>query len=164
MSHLTTAQLQAIKAAIDADPTLSAQPMNLDGAFFIADELNKIASPDFYVWRTSVTQDEITQNGFTWTEVDGITAGKARIWEWLFLNESRAINPSKQNVRDGIREVWKGTAARGDVYAAVISHCYRTARRVEKILATGTGSTASPALMAFEGEIDPTHVVNARGS
>jgi hypothetical protein len=39
---LTTAQLQAIKAAIDADPVLSAQPLNSDGAFFIAAEIGHI--------------------------------------------------------------------------------------------------------------------------
>jgi len=42
---LTTAQYQTLKAAIVADPTLSAQPLNSDGAFAIAAALNAIASP-----------------------------------------------------------------------------------------------------------------------
>ena len=108
---LTEAQKQAVKAEILADPALAAQPMNSDGAFAIADALNQIAAPDFIVWRTSVALEEITQNGFTWTLVDALSVGTARIWEWMFDNPNRTINPSKPNVRQGIADVWSGTAA-----------------------------------------------------
>lgn len=160
---LTTAQLQAIKAAIDADPVLSAQPLNSDGAFFIAVELNKEASPAFVVWRTSVPLDEITSNGFAWTLVDALSAGTARIWEWMFDNASRSINPSKANIRQGIADVWSGTAAKLQVQASVLSHCKRNATRAEKILASGTGTTESPAVMGFEGALSYQDVEQARG-
>lgn len=159
---LTTAQLQAIKAAIDADPALTAYPNTPDGAFAIAAALNLPASPEFIVWRTSVAQDEIMQNGFAWVEVDSLTVGKARIWEWLFDNGDAAINPSKVNVRDGIAEVWKGTAAKLAVQAAVFAHCKRPATRLEKLLATGTGTTESPATMGYEGDINYQAVQQAR--
>jgi hypothetical protein len=158
----TTAQLQAIKTAINADPALASQPNTPDGAFAIADALNAQAAPAFIVWRTRVPQDEITQNGFAWVEVDSLTVGKARIWEWLFRNSEEAINPSKVNVRDGIIEVWKGTAARLAVQAAVFVHCKRPATRLEKILATGTGTTESPATMGYEGDINYQTVQQAR--
>lgn len=158
----TTPQLQAIKAHIDADPVLSAFPNTPDGAFSIAAELNKPATPEFIVWRTYVTQDEIKQNGFAWVEVDSLTVGKARIWEWMFDNGNAAINPSKPNVRDGIAEVWKGTAAKLAVQAAVFAHCKRPATRLEKILATGTGTTESPATMGYEGDINYQAVQQAR--
>lgn len=161
---LTTAQLQAIKAVIDADPALSGQPLNSDGAFFIANALNLLADPVFIVWKSLVQQDEITQNGFTWTEVDGLSVGKARIWEWLFLNEDRAINPSRPNVRAGIIEVWTGTAAKLAVQAAVLAHCKRSATRAEKALATGAGTDASPATMGFEGQLSYQDVEAARSS
>ena len=159
---LTTAQSQAIKAAILADPVLAAYPMTSGGSYSIAEALNAEASPAFVVWRTSVPQDEITQNGFTWTDVDNLTIGKARIWEWLFLNESRSMNPSKANVRAGIVECWSGTAGKLAVQASVFSHCKRNATRAEKILATGTGSDASPGLMSFEGSLSPDDVQVAR--
>jgi len=159
---LTTAQAQAIKDIILADPALAAQPMNSDGAFAIAAALNLDAAPAFVVWKSSVRQDDITQNGFTWAEVDNLTVGKARIWEWLFLNDARSMNPSKANVRAGIVECWSGTAGKTAVQTAVLSHCKRNATRAEKALATGTGSDASPAVMGFEGSLAYQDVEMAR--
>lgn len=145
---LTTQQLQAIKAAIDSDPALAAQPTNSDGAFAIALALNQIASPSWVVWRTSVPQDEIMLNGFDWARVDNLSVGKSRVWEWMFDNESRSINPSKPNIRAGIDAAWVGTAADFAVRAAVYTHCKTNATRAQKILSTGTGSDATPATMA----------------
>lgn len=161
---LTLTQLQALKAAIEADATLSSQPATSDGAFAIAAALNQLAVPDFIVWRSNVTQDEIMQNGFDWVRVDNLSVGKARIWEWLFANEQRSINPSKANVRAGIAEVWKGTAADLAVQAVVLGHCKRAASRAEKVLATGTGSDASPANLGFEGVLAYQDVEAARAS
>jgi hypothetical protein len=160
--HLTTAQLQLIKTEINGDPVLSAQPNTPDGAFAIAAALNLPASPTFTVWRTFVPLSDITSNGFTWTLVDALSVGTARIWEWMFDNPDRAINPSKANVRQGIIDVWSGTAPKNAVQAAVFGHCKRAATRVEKILATGTGSDASPAVMGFEGAISYQDVEQAR--
>jgi len=152
---LTPTQRAALLAAINADQTTLA--MANEGNFGgIADWLNAPASPDFYVWRTSVTQDEIMQNGFDWVRVDNLSVGKARIWDWLFDNPERMINPSKPNVRAGIDEVWKGTAPDLAVRAAVYLHCQRLATRLEKMFATGAGSAmpgGTPATMAFEGQI-----------
>lgn len=161
---LTPQQLSAIKAYIDSQPALAAQPLNSDGAFAIAAALNTEASPAFVVWRSSVMQDEITQNGFTWTLVDSLSVGTARIWEWMFDNTSRSINPSKANVRQGIADVWSGTAGKLAVQAAVLAHCKRSATVAEKVLATGTGSDASPATMSFEGTLSYQDIEQARAS
>lgn len=148
---LTTAQYQALKAAILADQVLSAQPNNPDGNSAIAALLNAVAVPDFVVWRTAVSREEIHQNGFDWVRVDNLSVGKARIWEWLF--QDGPINPSKPNIRLGIDETWKGTAADLAVRDVVYTHCKRLATRAEKLLATGTGSTVSPASLGFEGQL-----------
>jgi hypothetical protein len=161
---LTTQQLQTLKAYILSVPELAAQPMNSDGDYAIAEALQAIATPEFIVWRSSVTQDEIMQNGFDWVRVDNLSVGKARIWEWLFNNESRVMNPSKINVRAGIDECWKGTAADLAVRAAVYLHCKRSANVLEKLFATGTGTDASPATMAVEGSLSYSEVTNARNS
>lgn len=154
----TTEQDLVIKNYIQADPILSVLEPSSDNVVFIIQELNKAATPSFYVWRNSVTQDEIMQNGFDWTRVDNLTVGKARIWQWMFDNASKVINPTKANVRAGIDAVWVGTAADLAVRAVVYTHCYRLASILERLFVTGTGSTASPGDIALHGDIQFTDI------
>jgi hypothetical protein len=162
--QLTTAQFQTIKADILANPDLAAFPNSADGNFALAAAYNLAAAPEFVVWKSSVTKDEVMLNGFDWARVDNLSVGKARIWDWLFDNSSGALNPSKTNIRAGIDAAWVGTAADLAVRAAVYVHCKRSATRIEKLFATGTGTTATPATMAVEGEISPDQVQQARNS
>ena len=159
---MTPAQLATLKADILNDPAFASKPMTSGAGLEIAAAYNLKASPDFTVWRTNVSQDVIMQNGFDWVRVDNLSVGKARIWEWLFDNSSGAINPSKDNVRAGIAECWKGTPADVAVRDAVLVHCKRFATRAEKLFATGTGSDASPAVMGFEGIVTSDNVQEAR--
>ena len=152
---MTPEQLATLRTALFADQTGAALIAAGDANGLHA-YLNESSNPAFIVWRTSVTQDEIMQNGFDWVRVDNLSVGKARIWEWLFDNQSNTLNPSKVNVRAGIDEVWKGTAADLAVRAAVYVHCRRTATRGERMLASGTGTDVSPGLLTYEGEIGPT--------
>lgn len=161
---LTTAQAQQIRNLIAGDPVLAAIPQTDDGAFAVRDALNVLATPAFIVWRTSVDQDEIMQNGFDWARVDNLSIGKARIWEWMFQNANRAFNPSRANVRAGIDAAWVGTAADLAVRAAVYVHCKRSATRAEKACASGAGSDASPAVLSFEGELSYLDVKQAWAS
>jgi hypothetical protein len=160
---LTSEQYALLQAKILADPVLSAKPANSDGAYDIAAAMNLAASPDFIVWKTAVDQETITQNGFDWVRVDNLSVGKARIWEWLFGNPTRSMNPSKANVRAGIDECWKGTAADLAVRAAVYVHCKRNATRAEKLFASGVGTDATPATMSFEGQLWYQDVMTAMG-
>lgn len=155
---LTTEQKATLKTFIQADQTLNTLLVdgNLTG---LADALNATASPAFIVWKSSVTQDEIMQNGFDWTQVDNTTVGKARIWEWMFDNATRTINAAKVNIRAGIDEAWKGTAAMLAVRAAIYVHCKRSASILEKLFATGTGTDASPATMSVEGDLYYTELI-----
>lgn len=157
--NLTPEQKQTLKTWLLAN----AQMMNDQEA---ADALNATASPDFWVWRTSVTQDEIMQNGFDWTRVDNLSVGKARIWEWLFNNQNRAFNPAKANVRAAIDATWVGTAADLQQRAAVYAHCRRRATLAEKLLASGTGTTEAPATMGSvpEGQLSAQDVIDAYGA
>ena len=164
LTPITPSQNALIKAEILADPILAAQPDDGDGLNAIADALNVLATPAFIVWKSRVTQDEIMQNGFDWTRVDNLSVGPARVWEWMFSNVNRSIDPSKANVRAGIEAVWKGVAADLAVRAAVYVHCKRSTTRVEKLLATGTGSDAVPALLGNEGKITANEVDSARRS
>lgn len=160
---LTTQQQAILATDIAADPAFAALPHTSDGAYEIAAAYNLPISPNFIVWKTRVTLDEIMQNGFDWTQVDNATVGKARIWEWMFANEARAIDASKLNIRAGIDEAWKGTAAMLAIRASVYTHCKRAANRVEKLLASGTGTDATPATMGYEGDLTYQDVLQAMG-
>lgn len=159
---LTPAQQATLKADILADPVLSAYPSTTDGAWDIAAKYNKVSAPAFYVWRTDVPADEIMRNGMDWTQVDNLSVGKARIWDWL--TKLGTINASKTNVRAGIDACWVGTAPMLAVRTAIYLHLNRAATRFEKLFATGTGTTVSPATMTLEGSVNYQDVEAARNS
>lgn len=156
---LTTEQLVGLRDAILADPVLAAEPMDSDGAFAIAAALNQLASPDFIVWRTAVPVDEIMSNGFVWTAVDGLTAGKARIWEWMA--GLGVINPSKTNIRQGLVDCFGAGSA---MATGITPHLKRKATRAEALLATGVGSDATPGTLTFEGTLSYQDVERARAA
>lgn len=153
---MTPEQLTTLKAAILAET---------DAEFVAARDagnnsqmlawFNAAAAPEFVVWRTNVSRSEIQDDGaFNWTVVDNLSTGsKYRIWEWMFSNSSSAINASKANIRAGIAACWVGNAQLLAVQAMVLAKCKRAATKAEKLFATGTGSTASPAVMDVEGQI-----------
>ncbi len=159
---LSVEQLATLKAAIAADPVLNALPNNTDSAFEIAYQMNLPASPDFIVWKSNVSVDEIMRNGMAWDRVDNLTVGKARIWDWM--TRLGTFDASKANIRAGIDAAWVGAAADLAVRATVYTHCKRKATRCEKLLASGTGSNASPATMTFEGNLSYQDAFNARNS
>lgn len=153
-------QLLVLKAAIAADPILSAYPPGSDGAWAIALLLNQPSSPDVVVWRTSMAVDEVMRNGMDWTRVDNLSVGKARIWDWM--TNLGTFNPAKANVRAGIDATWVGTAADLAVRASVYTHCKRSATRGEAMFAVGSGTDASPSTMAVEGNFNWQMVEEAR--
>lgn len=172
---MSTAQLQALKADIAANTAtiggvqIKDLPNNSDANFDIAKWYNEQASPDYYVYRSSVTANEIMNNGFDWTRVDNATVGKARIWEWLMAAGS--FNPSKSNVIAGINEAWSGSGSEVTAHRlGIFTHCQRLATRVEKLLkVSGNGTTVSnagvgPAVMGVESPISGSDVEAARAS
>jgi hypothetical protein len=153
---LTPEQKATLKMAIVADNALNAlyTDGNLSG---LAAAINSVAQPEFIVWKTSVSVDEIMRNGMDWARVDNLTVGKARIWDWL--GRLGSFDASKPNVRVGIDSAWVGTAADVVVRASIYTHCKRSATFVEKLLASGTGSDANPATMSYEGEVSWSELV-----
>lgn len=137
---LTPEQNATLAAHINASPDMNMLPPGSDSAFQIAALLNEPAAPDFYIWKSSVTNAEILQNGMDWLRVDNLATGKARIWEWMF--QFGSVDPSKANVRAGIAEVWKGTAADNAVRLSVWGHCQTLATRLQKLFAVGAGTAA----------------------
>jgi hypothetical protein len=147
---LTDAQKVILKADILANAdTLAAYNIgNLDA---LEKLYNAEAAPAFVVWRTNIPVEDYRE-AIVWTEVDNaaMTVGKARIWEWLTANMTLPINAAKTNVRQGLMDCWPSNTTTRTQLTAVAK---RNASRIEKLFATGTGSTASPATMVVEGPI-----------
>jgi hypothetical protein len=175
---LLPSQYAALKAAILADPALAALPADNDGAFAIAEAFKADASPDFWVWRTSVAKNEYTQGAsvdgttFNWTGTGFITRsqGERDAWRELFNGSgiggsSNAVNPSLPSVRQAFADIFSGPTAPAPANRTHMSTVSRRkANRAEKLFATGTGSTGSPATMTFEGSLTYQEVFSARNS
>ena len=167
---LTIAQSQVVKNDIIADPVLNAYPNNSDGNTAIALAYDAVAAPDFWVWRTRVSKREYTNEAsvdgtlFNWTGTGyiGRSAGERDAWRELF-NEQGFVNPSMANVRQAVQDIFSGAtppAPANRTHLLTVSR--RKTTRIEKLLATGTGSTASPATMGFEGSLTYQDVEVAR--
>jgi len=156
---MTPAQTATVKAYILATPALAEKASGVGTDYqFIATALSTEVAPAFVVWRTSLTRDEVqNDDAFNWTVVDNLSTGsKYRIWEWMFQNGP--VNPSKANIRSGIAACWVGNAQLLAVQTMVIAKCKRNANQVEKLLATGTGSDAVPAVMGYEGGLQASDI------
>ncbi len=178
---MNNTQLQLIKAAIAADSALNTLPNTLDDAFAIADSLNLAASPDFFVWQTSMpaqslfdaivwanlTPSDAPDGTATYTNRALCCQGKQFNVQTM-LTGREFINPSKANIRAGLQDaltqVPSGAAGalRSAGWTTVQTAMQRKATRAEKALATGTGSAASPAVLGFEGVVSYQDVFDAR--
>jgi hypothetical protein len=157
--HLTEQQETALKNAIQADATANAFPNTADGNEALAAYMNMAASPAFIVWRTAVDVNVIMKQGFDWTEVDGLTVAKARIWEWM--SRLGTIDASSANIRAALQQVFgSGTVT----FNQTLPLMKREATRFEKVFTTGTGTTNAPGTIVVEGPVDGQHISDARSS
>jgi hypothetical protein len=169
---LSNAQLQALKADVAADATLAGLAHTADNAFFVAAAYNMAATPDYYVWRTNVTEAEYVGNSgvdvananaattWSWTAFIARSAGEQTGWSRMFAPGS--VNPSLANIRQGLADIFSGTANNA---ASQRNHLLvqsrRKATRAEKLFAAGTGAFATPSTMVFEGALTYDDVLTA---
>ena len=164
----TTEQQAAIKADILANPDLDAFPNTVDGAFGIRDLYAVEAVPLFWVWKTQLHEHEITGESspdgtlWDWSAYISRSVGERDGWVRMF-NTSLTINPSLPNVRQGIGDIFSGGTGT-DQRAHLLAIARRNANRLEALLATGTGSTVSPATMTFVGAAGYQDIYDARNS
>lgn len=145
---LTQGQLAMLKADIMADPVLAGWAATGRMAQEIADAYNLPASPNWTVWRTVVSPIEwagAIVGGGGATQLDGLTASKR---DSLFYAVSWDLDPSVAAVRTALDDF---CGSQNTLKAAVQAVQKRNATRAEKLFSSGTGSTASPATMTFEG-------------
>lgn len=165
---LTTAQLQAVKTDILNDSSLNVFLNNPDGNVFIANVYNLIVSPDFWVWRTYLSSQDIyskvSSDGTIWSWSIFIARSVAEKSAWTeMISAFYGINPSLLNSRTGIADIFSGAGGLPQ-RTHLLAIGRRLATRIEKLLATGTGTTAVPATMVFEGSLTYQDVELARNS
>jgi len=158
MTHLTPAQLTTLNTSITADPALNALPASPDNAAAIANAYNAAAAgPNNVCWKTVVSNEEIG-DAMSGTEIAGLSALNMQRAQMLSNYSNGTQNPSRADRRAAFDAVFSG--AGGAITRAALAILWkRTMTRVEKLYATGTGSTASPATLVVEGSID-YHDVN----
>lgn len=162
-AQLTDAQMVTLRAAIEADPTLNAIPNTYPaGAEQLAAALNATASPAFIVWKSNVTIGDVGRT-FNATELAGLTALNHTRLQTLAIYMSSGVNPSNAPVRAFFDDIFSGTGG-VNTRAALLALWKRSARRIERIFATGTGTDAAPATLVFEGTITAITAHNSRGA
>ena len=166
---LTTAQNLVIKADILASPDLNVFANDQGGAYAIADLYNKIAIPDFIVWKTVLHEQDITSltssEGTVWSWPAFIARSAAEQAGWArMFNGTYTINPSLLQVRNGVADIFSGgTGAAQRTHITAISK--EKASRIEKLLAntaSGSGTLPAPATRVFVGTISFSEVFAAR--
>jgi len=155
---LTTAQLATLKAAILADPVLNAWPNTPDGALdMCTHQLNVVASPAFVIWDYAMSPTKFESGMIAGaTQIDALTQGKR---DELFLVGRSTRDCSDVNVRNAINDA---TGSQATLKAACVDATKKNALLGEKILATGTGTTAAPATAVWIGNLAFLDVFEAR--
>lgn len=173
---LTKAQLQAWKADIAANTgTIPAGqtwsgafagaavrdvPNGSDGNAAVAGWYSQTAAPDFQVWRTDISKDEIDQ-AVDWVEVVALTTNN--LLSFQILKDQSKVNGANASIRTAFGQIFPA-ATKPNTNAALLALAKRPARFIEKLFAAGTGTVASPATMAYEGQVTSNDVLAARNS
>lgn len=170
---MTPAQLATLKGLVAAEPTL--QNAILTGQdSLIAEWLNTSATPAYYVWR-SVTPASDILDAITWASLtpadtaDGtaIFTNRAMVCRAKQANleillSRDPVASGKTSIRGGLSDALQNVPAgaggapvdagwlgAGKVKAAIT----RVATRAEKALATGSGTSGTPSVLGFEGQV-----------
>ena len=153
--QLTAQDRATLKAFIIADPTLgpisSGPNTNYDT---IANVLSANAAPQFIVWKPLVQTTEVGQTVSYVAVVSMTDANRGRITTFIGMNPS-SFSPERSDIRTYWADTFSG-ALGGEGQAtrdALEALWRRPARLAEKVLATGTGTTLSPAVLGYEGTI-----------
>jgi hypothetical protein len=143
---LTATQITLLHAALIADASMAASVAAADDIAIAAWFNTPVAEN---CWKTKLTIDEV-QDAMNWTTFIGRSVGERDAFRTMF--NQNEVNPSKENVRLGIADIFSGTAATAvNLRAAIMGVAQRTMTRAEKILATGPVSSVYT--LTFEGQL-----------
>ena len=156
----TTAQKATFRSDIQAQSQVG-QPLqvavaagNFDavGAFY-----NATATPAFWVWRSTVSRADVYNStsdlpsNWSWPTYKAQAVTEQNAWTQMFMGDIADF--SQDNLRAGVVSIFSGSAPANAQQAHILAVGRRTVTRLEKLLAAGTGSTASPAKLGSEGTV-----------
>lgn len=148
-NELNQSQLAVLKTDILANPAFTGWDL-ARSAQEIASWYNGIANPAFIVWRTSIPSDDLYDSIFQSSgglQLDALTASKRdSLFKMIERDLDASIPESRANIDDYC-------GSQNNLKTAMLAVQKRSATKAEKLFATGTGSTAVPATMAFEGDL-----------
>jgi hypothetical protein len=113
------------------------------------------------VWRKSVDTNEVG-NAVNYIAVEAMTdANRGRITTFYTMNPVN-FDPSRADIRSYWDNTFSGAlGGQGQATRDALTALWRrTTNNVEKLLSTGTGTTASPALLSFEGTISTQDAIS----
>lgn len=159
---LKDAQMATLRVVADDDPEAVGYMQAADDVA-LAEWFNTAST--FVVYHTRVEESEFTDNlsadgtSLSWTVFIGRSQGERDGWRAMF--QKGWCDPSKANVRQGFADIFSGgTGAAQRAHMSSIAK--RFATRAEHSLAVGTGTTADPGLLVFEGFITFAEASNIR--
>ncbi len=127
-----------------------------------------LPTASFWVWRSFVRDQDIYSlttvdaTTWSWTIFIGRSQGERDAWRQM-VNMAGGLNPSLTSVRAGVADIFSGAGG-----AAQRTHLLTIGRRLatnaEKLFSTGTGDTANPATMTYEGPVIGGDITAARNS
>jgi hypothetical protein len=162
MATLSSAQLTTLRSTIEGDPTALAIAQN-GNTIELAGYYNTLASPDFWTWRTNVSRADVYHatspdaTTWNWTTFKNQSVTEQNAWIQMFMGD--LANFALANLRAGVAAIFTGSQAQTDQRNHCLAVGRRKATRLEKLFATGTGSSGDPAVMAVEGSLTTANVV-----
>ena len=136
-TSLTDAQVQALADDIQASPDLS-EMLGRGAINEIRLAYNEQASPDFYVFKESVSTDE-ARDALVWSEIlaQGSKLGAEERWAFDILIWNGTFNPALENTRVGFQRIF---ASHPQTRDSLLGIARQLATRAEKRFAVdGTG-------------------------
>ena len=139
----------------------------------IADAYNKLASPDYYVWKTALKRSDIyqmtvvdvppTQTTWNWATYQSQSVQQRDSWHEMLVDG--VINPSLPQVRANYNTIFGGQGASAQQQQFLLAISRRKALRAETIQVSGTGSdlgqVTNPGTLTWEGPITANDVGHA---
>jgi len=147
---LTPEQKTALKAHILAQQDLAAL-YDLGDLSALADALNAIRDPAFVVWKSIVQNSDVGRT-FVASGLSSMTsANNDRLVSFALWNPD-GVQPFRADHRQFFDDVFS-PASGASTRTALAALWRRPASRIEAIFAVGTGSTATPATLIYEGPL-----------
>lgn len=128
---------------------------------------NLPATPEFWVWRTTLSKYSIyslsspTGSVWNWEQFKGLTMPEQQTWGEMFHGETGVTNYSLPNIRTGVEKLFTGAPPNVAQRAHVDAMGRRVATRVERLYVTGEGAPTAPGLLTWEGSVSESDIAKA---